>query len=108
MLVRMDAGRMLQGISQHTFQRPQPPKNFFVAREQCADLTVETSVNTSERRGVGIGVRPRDRVPRQRVDVAIHHEVGPREESLTSPIGIGTERRVLEQSNTIAITDHHP
>jgi len=71
----MDARRMLQRISQHTFQRPQPPKNFLVAREQRADLTVETSIDTSERRGVTIGVRPRDRVPRQRVDVAIDHEV---------------------------------
>ena len=40
--------------------------------------------------------------------VAIHHEVGSGQKSLTSPIGVRTEGGVLEQSNTIAVTDHHP
>ena len=108
MLVRMDARRMLQGISQHTFQRPQPPKNFFVAREQGADLTVQPSIDTSERRGIRIGVRPRDGVPRQRVHVAIHHEISTGQQPLTAAVRITTKRCILEQSNTIPISHDNP
>jgi hypothetical protein len=46
-------------------------------------------------------------VPRQRVDVAVHHEVGSGQKSLTSPIGIGSKRCILEQSDAIPIAHDH-
>jgi len=78
MFIGMNTGSVLQGIAQHAFQRPQPPKNFLVARKQSSDLAVEAGVKASEGSSVAVGVRPRHRVPRQRVHVGVDHEVGPR------------------------------
>ena len=62
MFIGMHARRVLQGIAQHPLQRPQPSKNFFVAREQSSDLAVEAGVKASKSGGITIGVRPRDRM----------------------------------------------
>jgi len=78
MFIGMDTGSMLQRIAQHPFQGPQPPKYFFVAGKQSADLAVEARIKASKSGGVAVGVRPRHRVPRQRVHVGVDHEVGSR------------------------------